>query len=65
MRAAAPIALAQVLIATQGAAAAERIETVLARATSVARESRARVVEPQIRRELAALALLRGDDVAA
>ena len=61
----APIALAQVLIATQGAAAAERIDAVLARAERVARESGARAFEPQIQRERAALARLRGDDVTA
>ncbi len=61
----APIALAQILIATRGAAAGERIDTVLARALHVARESRARVFEPRIHRELAALAQARGDDVTA
>ena len=55
----APIALAQVLIATQGAAAGERIDAVLVRAMRVARESGARLFEPQIQRELAALARLR------
>lgn len=49
----APIALAQVLIATEGAAAGERIEAVLARAAAVARESGARAFESQIERELA------------
>jgi hypothetical protein len=58
----APIALAQVLIATEGAAAGERIESVLARAMQVARESGALVYEPQVHRELATLARLRGDD---
>ncbi len=61
----APIALAQILLATQGAAACERIEAVLARALRVARESRARAFEPQLHRELAALARMRGDDVTA
>jgi tetratricopeptide (TPR) repeat protein len=60
---AAPIALAQILIATEGAAAGEWIDTVLARAMRVARESGARAFEPQIHRELAALARLRGDHV--
>jgi hypothetical protein len=60
----APIALAHVLIATEGAAAAERIEAVLGRAMEVAKASGARVFEPQIHRELAALARLRHDDVA-
>jgi adenylate cyclase len=55
----APIALAQVLIATQGAAATERIETVLAQATRVVHESGAYAFEPQIQREHAALARLR------
>jgi class 3 adenylate cyclase/tetratricopeptide (TPR) repeat protein len=58
----APIALAQVLMATEGAAAGDRIDTVLARAMRVAHESGARAFEPQIRRELAALARLRGDN---
>ena len=61
----APIALAQVLLATQGVAAGERVEAVLGRAMEVARESGARVFEPQIHRELAALARLRGDEDAA
>jgi tetratricopeptide (TPR) repeat protein len=56
----APIALAQILIATRGAAAAERIDTVLARAAHVARESGARLFEPQIERERDQLARLRG-----
>ena len=60
---AAPITLAHVLVATRGAAAGERIETVLARARRVARHSGARIFEPQIHRELASLAGLRGDDV--
>jgi class 3 adenylate cyclase/tetratricopeptide (TPR) repeat protein len=46
----APITLAQVLIATQGAAARERIDLVLSRALDVARASGARVFEPQIHR---------------
>ena len=61
----APITLAQVLIATDGATAGERIDHVLARALSVARESRARIFEPLIHRRLAALAHLRGDDITA
>ncbi len=61
----APIALAQVLIATQGAAAAERINTVLMHAMRVARGSHARIFEPHIHRELGALARLRGDDTTA
>ena len=61
----APITLAQVLIATRSGAAAARIDTVLARARRVARRSGALIFEPQIHRELAALARLRGDDVTA
>jgi adenylate cyclase len=61
----APITLARVLLATQGTAAGERIDGVLARALGVARESHARVFEPPIHRELAALARLRGDDITA
>jgi class 3 adenylate cyclase/tetratricopeptide (TPR) repeat protein len=61
----APIALAQVLLATDGVAARERIDAVLARASHVARESRARVFESQIHRELVGLARLRGNDVTA
>ncbi|MDP1849299.1 MAG: AAA family ATPase [Solirubrobacteraceae bacterium] len=61
----APITLAQVLLATQGDAAGDRVDAVLARALAVARESHARVFEPPIHRELAALARLRGDDVTA
>ena len=61
----APIALAQVLIAGVGAAAAERIDAVLARAMHVARDSGARIYEPQIHRELAEVARLCGDEVAA
>jgi adenylate cyclase len=57
----APITLAQVLIATHGSAVGQRIDTVLASAMRVARGSGARVFEPQIHRELAALARLRGD----
>ena len=59
----APITLAQILIATQGAAAAERVDAVLARAMRVARESGALAFEPLILRRLAALARLRGDDI--
>lgn len=59
----APITLAQVLTATHGAAAGERIDTVLTRAMRVARASRARVFESQIHRELAARARARSDDV--
>lgn len=61
----APITLAQVLIATNGAGAGARIDAVLARALRIARESRARVFEPPIHREFAALAQLRGDDATA
>ena len=61
----APITLAQVLIATEGAAAGDRIDTVLAEAARVARASRARVFERKIHRELARLTRLRGDDVMA
>jgi class 3 adenylate cyclase len=60
----APIALAQILLA-RGAASVERIDTVLASALRVAHASSARAFEPQIHRELAALARVRGDDVAA
>ncbi|ADB49036.1 adenylate/guanylate cyclase domain-containing protein [Conexibacter woesei] len=59
----APITLAHVLLATQGAAAGERIETVLARAAQVARVSGAQVFQPLIQRELEALARVRGDSV--
>lgn len=55
----APIALAHVLTGTEGAAAGERIGTVLAGAMCVARESGARLFEPQIHRALAALARVR------
>lgn len=48
----APIALAQVLGATQGAAAAERIERVVAQAMRVVDASGARVFEPQVQRYL-------------
>ena len=61
----APIALAQVLLAGEGAAAAERIDAVLARAMRVARDSGARIYELQIHRELVGLARLCGDEVAA
>jgi tetratricopeptide (TPR) repeat protein len=61
----APIALARVLNSSGDAQAAERIESVLARALEVARASAARIFEPQIHRELAALARLRGDEAAA
>jgi class 3 adenylate cyclase/tetratricopeptide (TPR) repeat protein len=57
----APIVLAQVLLAIEGADASELIDAVLARASDVARESSARLFEPQIRRQFAALARLRGD----
>jgi hypothetical protein len=59
---AAPITLAHILIATHGAAAGERIDAVLAGALRVGRESRAGAFEPEIHRELAALARPRGDD---
>jgi class 3 adenylate cyclase/tetratricopeptide (TPR) repeat protein len=55
----APIALAEVLLASQGAAAVERVEAVLSHAAQTARQSRARVFEPEILRQRAALALLR------
>ena len=58
----APIALAQVLLATEGVRAAERIHTVLTCALGVARRAGAHLFEPQIERERAALARLRGDD---
>jgi hypothetical protein len=57
----APITLAQVLIATQGSAVGQRIDTVLAGALCAARASGARVFEPQIHRELGALARLYPD----
>ena len=46
----APLALAQVLVATQGAAAGERIEAVLVRAEEVAHASGARAFALQIER---------------
>jgi class 3 adenylate cyclase/tetratricopeptide (TPR) repeat protein len=55
----APLALAHVLIATQGAAAGERIEAVLGRALRVARECGASAFETLIDHELEALARLR------
>jgi tetratricopeptide (TPR) repeat protein len=61
----APITLAQVLLATDGAAAGERIASVLGRALQVARASGARVFEAPIQRELATAARLRGDGVSA
>jgi hypothetical protein len=57
---AAPITLAEVLIATHGAGGGERIDTVLARAMRVVRASGACIFEPAIHRQLAALARLRG-----
>jgi hypothetical protein len=48
-----------VLLASQGAAAVERVEAVLSHAAQTARQSRARVFEPEILRQRAALALLR------
>jgi adenylate cyclase len=57
----APITLAEVLMAGQGAGAIERVETVLAQATQTARRSRARIFEPLIQRQRAALARLRAD----
>ncbi len=60
---AAPITLAQVLSATQGVAAADRIDSLLAHALDRARETGASAFEPQIHRELAALARLRGDEI--
>lgn len=59
------IALAQVLMATRGAAAGARIDAILARAARVARESLAHAFEPQIQRQVAALARLRGEDISA
>jgi tetratricopeptide (TPR) repeat protein len=61
----APIGLAKVLIATQGAAAGERIDAILTGALRVVGQSEARVFEPQIREQRAALARLRGDDLTA
>ena len=49
----APITLAQVLAATQGTAAEERIDTVLSRAMDVARKNGGRVFERLIDREFA------------
>ncbi|HEY4408690.1 MAG TPA: hypothetical protein VGO87_02325, partial [Acidimicrobiia bacterium] len=60
----APITLAEVLMASRGAAAAERVEAVLAHAAQTARHSQARIFEPQIHRQRAALARLRGDGLA-
>ena len=56
----APITLAEVLMATRGAAAAERVEAVLAHAARTARHSQAHIFEPQIHRQAAALARLQG-----
>jgi class 3 adenylate cyclase/tetratricopeptide (TPR) repeat protein len=56
----APIALAEVLAATQGPKAGERIDIVLGRAMDVVQSSGARLFEPQIQRKLAALTSLRG-----
>src|SRR5207302_6311211 len=44
----APITLAEVLMASRGAAAAERVEAVLAHAAQTARHCHARIFEPQI-----------------
>ena len=55
----APLALAHVLAATEGAAAAERIATVLTGALGPARASGARLFVLRIERELAAVAHLR------
>jgi tetratricopeptide (TPR) repeat protein len=57
----APITLAHVLMATEGAAAGERIESVLAQAQRVVDASGARIFEAPIQAELAALARLGGD----
>jgi len=54
----APITLAEVLLATSGAPAAERIEAVLGYAAHTARQSEAHLFEPQIYRLLAAVARL-------
>ena len=54
----APITLAEVLLATAGASAAERIEAVLGYAAHTARQSQAHIFEPQIYRQLAAVARL-------
>jgi hypothetical protein len=51
-------------MATRGAAAAERVEAVLAHAAQTARHCHARIFEPQIHRQCAALARLRGDGIA-
>ena len=56
----APITLAHVLLATQGAAAGERVELVLSRALQLARACGAHIFEPKINDELAALTGLRG-----
>ena len=54
----APITLAEVLLATGGPPAAERIEAVLGYAVHAARQSQAHIFEPQIYRQLAAVARL-------
>ena len=56
----APITLAEVLMASRGAAAAERVEAVLAHAADTARAGRAHIFETQIDRQAAALARLCG-----
>jgi class 3 adenylate cyclase/tetratricopeptide (TPR) repeat protein len=59
--AAAWIALARVLTATEGADAREAIESALRRAKELSRSSESPTLEPQIHAELAALARLCGD----
>ncbi len=56
----APVTLAQVLLAVQGAGAGDRIEAVLARADHMMHESGARLFAPHLRRESEALDRLRG-----
>lgn len=61
----APIALAHVLAATQGAAAGERIDGVLSRALLLAHGSGAQLFEAQVQRELAGLGRLRNEAITA
>jgi class 3 adenylate cyclase/tetratricopeptide (TPR) repeat protein len=59
------LALARVRMWSEGADASEVIESALERALELAHEIEARLLEPQIHIELAALARLRGDEEAA
>jgi hypothetical protein len=56
----APLALARVLVETEGPAASERIEDVVERAMKIVRESGATAFEPLLRAELSAVTRLRG-----